>query len=76
MERIKKLEERDNIIKWKSPISGNDIMNTFHIEPCKKIGIIKNFIKDSILEGKISNEFHSAYFLMLKKGEELGLKKK
>lgn len=76
LERIKKLEERDRIQNWKSPISGNDIMNAFHINPCKKIGVIKNFIKESILEGRISNEFHSAYFLMLKKGEELGLKKK
>ncbi|WP_185873985.1 CCA tRNA nucleotidyltransferase [Blattabacterium cuenoti] len=76
IERIKKLEERDRIQNWKSPITGNDIMNSFYIKPCKKIGIIKNFIKESILEGKISNEFHSAYFLMLKKGEELGLKKK
>ncbi|WP_185869187.1 CCA tRNA nucleotidyltransferase [Blattabacterium cuenoti] len=76
MERIKKLEEKDRIRNWRSPISGNDIMKVFHIDPCRKIGIIKNFIKDSILEGKISNEFHSAYLLMLKKGEELGLKKK
>jgi uncharacterized domain HDIG len=76
MERIKKLEKRDRIQNWKSPISGYDIMKAFYIDPCNKIGIIKNFIKDSILEGKISNNFHSAYFLMLKKGEELGLKKK
>ncbi|WP_185876978.1 CCA tRNA nucleotidyltransferase [Blattabacterium cuenoti] len=75
MERIEKLEKKDKIKNWKSPISGNDIMKVFNINPCKKIGIIKNFIKDSILEGKISNEFQSAYFLMLKKGEELGLKK-
>lgn len=76
MERIQKLEEKDRIQNWKSPISGNDIMKTFQIDPCKEIGIIKNFIKDSILEGKISNDFHSAYLFMLKKGEELGLKKK
>ncbi|WP_185863399.1 CCA tRNA nucleotidyltransferase [Blattabacterium cuenoti] len=76
IERIKKLEEKDKIKNWKSPISGNDIMKAFHIDPCKEIGIIKNFVKDSILEGKISNNFHSAYAFMLKKGEELGLKKK
>lgn len=76
MERIRKLEEKDRIQNWKSPISGNDIMKAFHINPCKKIGIIKNYVKDSILEGKISNNFNSAYFIMLKKGEELGLKKK
>ncbi|WP_185870646.1 CCA tRNA nucleotidyltransferase [Blattabacterium cuenoti] len=75
MKRIKQLEEKDRIKNWKSPISGNDIMKAFHIHPCKEIGIIKNFIKESILEGKISNEFHSAYFMMLKKGEDLGLKK-
>ncbi|WP_341654656.1 HD domain-containing protein [Blattabacterium cuenoti] len=76
MERIIKLEEKDRIQNWKSPISGNDIMKAFKINPCKEIGIIKNFVKDSILEGKISNNFHSAYFIMLKKGKELGLKKK
>ncbi|WP_185857469.1 CCA tRNA nucleotidyltransferase [Blattabacterium cuenoti] len=76
MERIRKLEEKDRIQNWKSPISGNDIMKAFDIDPCKEIGIIKNFVKDSILEGKISNDFNSAYFMMLKKGEELGLKKK
>ncbi|QIK16812.1 HD domain-containing protein [Blattabacterium sp. DPU] len=76
IERIRKLEAKDKIKNWKSPISGNDIMKTFHIDPCRKIGIIKDFVKDSILEGKISNNFHSAYLLMLKKGEELGLKKK
>ncbi|WP_185858103.1 CCA tRNA nucleotidyltransferase [Blattabacterium cuenoti] len=76
MERIRKLEEKDRIQNWKSPISGDDIMKAFHINPCKEIGIIKNFVKDYILEGKISNDFHSAYLLMLKKGEELGFKKK
>ncbi|WP_185869756.1 CCA tRNA nucleotidyltransferase [Blattabacterium cuenoti] len=76
MKKIKKLEKKDRIQNWKSPISGNDIMKAFHVNPCKKIGIIKNYIKDSILEGKISNNFNSAYFFMLKKGEELGLKKK
>ncbi|BBA17111.1 CCA tRNA nucleotidyltransferase [Blattabacterium cuenoti] len=76
MERIRKLEEKDRIQNWKSPISGNDIMKVFQIDPCKKIGIIKDFIKDAILEGKISNNFRSAYFIMLKKGKELGLKKK
>ncbi len=76
MKRIRRLEEKDRIQNWKSPISGNDIMKAFKINPCKEIGIIKNFVKDSILEGKISNNFHSAYFIMLKKGKELGLKKK
>ncbi|WP_185864603.1 CCA tRNA nucleotidyltransferase [Blattabacterium cuenoti] len=76
MNRIKNLEKSDHIRNWKSPISGNDIMNTFDINPCKEIGMIKNLIRDSILEGKISNDKNSAYIFMLKKGKELGLKKK
>ncbi|WP_185855646.1 CCA tRNA nucleotidyltransferase [Blattabacterium cuenoti] len=71
--KIKYIENKDKIANWKSPISGNDIMKVFHINPCKKIGIIKDYIKNSILEGNISNEYNSAYFLMLKKGKELGL---
>lgn len=74
--RIKNLEKNDSIKNWKSPISGYDIMNEFKINPCKKVGIIKNFIKESILDGKISNDFNSAYKAMLKKGKELGLIKK
>ncbi|WP_185865150.1 CCA tRNA nucleotidyltransferase [Blattabacterium cuenoti] len=76
IKRIKQIENKDCIMNWKSPISGNDIMSAFDINPCKKIGIIKNYIKNSILEGKISNDFSSAYYFMLKKGKELGLKKK
>ncbi|WP_185877500.1 CCA tRNA nucleotidyltransferase [Blattabacterium cuenoti] len=76
IKRIKNLEKKDHIMNWKHPISGNDIMNVFDIYPCKKIGIIKDYIKNSILEGKISNQYSSAYSLMLKKGKELGLKKK
>ncbi|WP_185882539.1 CCA tRNA nucleotidyltransferase [Blattabacterium cuenoti] len=74
--RIKQLEKQDKIKNWKSPISGNDIMNAFDITPCKQIGIIKNYIKESILEGRIYNEYNSAYLMMLQKGDELGLKRK
>ncbi|WP_185873434.1 CCA tRNA nucleotidyltransferase [Blattabacterium cuenoti] len=74
LKKIKKLEEKDRIMNWKSPISGFHIMKTFNINSCKKIGTIKNYIKDAILEGKIKNNFFSAYSVMLKKGKELGLK--
>ncbi len=76
MKRIKELEKKDRIINWKSPISGYDIMNTFYITPCNKIKVIKDYIKDSILDGKIKNNFYSAYSLMIKKGKDLGLRKK
>ncbi|WP_185883061.1 CCA tRNA nucleotidyltransferase [Blattabacterium cuenoti] len=73
MKKIKKIEKKDRMINWKSPITGNDIMKVFDVNPSQIIGIIKDYIKDSILEGKIPNEYHSAYLLMLKKGKELGL---
>ncbi|WP_185868628.1 CCA tRNA nucleotidyltransferase [Blattabacterium cuenoti] len=76
MDRMKHIELKDRVMNWKSPISGYDIMNTFHIKPCKEIGIIKNYIKEAILEGRISNSFHEAYFLMLKEGKKLGFTKK
>ena len=51
-------------------------METFGLMPCKEIGIIKNAIKEAIIDGKIQNNYESAYNFMLKKGKELGLKLK
>ena len=48
-------------------------MNYFNIKPCKEIGQIKNFIKESILNGDIENSYKQAYNLMIEKGRELGL---
>ncbi|XOD68543.1 MAG: CCA tRNA nucleotidyltransferase [Flavobacteriales bacterium AspAUS03] len=71
--KLKQLEEKDHIRNWQPPISGEDIMNTFNLAPCKQVGIIKNALKEAILEGEIPNEYHSAYTFMLEKGKELGL---
>ncbi|MBA7573825.1 hypothetical protein ES708_15623 [subsurface metagenome] len=49
-------------------------METFGLKPCKEIGIIKNAIKEAIINGKILNDYEQAYRFMLKKGKELGLK--
>jgi hypothetical protein len=67
------VEERDKIRNWQPPVSGETIMKTFGIKPCKEVGIIKNTIKDAILDGDITNDFESAFQLMLDKGKELGL---
>jgi len=71
--KVKKLEEKDRLRNWKSPLSGRDIMNLFKIQPCKEVGLIKKSLKTAILEGEISNEFDAAYKFILRKGEELGL---
>ncbi len=71
--KIQEVEERDRIRNFQPPISGELIMNTFSIGPSKEIGLIKEFIKEAILEGKITNQYDAAYELMLQKGNELGL---
>ncbi|MCK7591714.1 CCA tRNA nucleotidyltransferase [Subsaxibacter sp. CAU 1640] len=74
-QKIVEVEERDHIRNFQPPISGEDIMKTFNLKPSKEIGIIKETIKEAILEGDIPNEYEAAYELMLKEGERLGLKK-
>ena len=71
--KLQEVEEKDRIREWQPPISGEMIMLAFGIKPCKEVGIIKNVIKDSILDDIIDNNFEAAYQLMLAKGKELGL---
>lgn len=73
-EKIKEVEERDRVRNFQPPISGEDIMKTFGIEPCKEIGVIKNAIKEAILEGEIENNYDSALKYMLELGKKLYLK--
>jgi len=73
-EKLKDIEERDALRNFQPPITGEIIMETFVLEPCREIGIIKSAIKEAILEGEIHNNYEEAYQYMLVKGEELGLK--
>ncbi|MBR4440023.1 MAG: HD domain-containing protein [Bacteroidales bacterium] len=71
-QKIKELEQKDFRRNWQPPIDGSFIMQSFDIQPSKAVGIIKDCIKDSILDGKIENNFEAAYNLMVEKGRELG----
>ena len=74
-QKLKVVEEKDRIRNFQPPVSGELIMTTFNLKPCAEIGIIKSTIKEAILDGKIENSPEQAYDLMLKIGENLGLKK-
>lgn len=73
--KIKEVEERDHIRNFQPPISGTEIIKTFNLSPGREIGIIKEAIKEAILEGVIPNEYEAAYAFMLEKGQKMGLKK-
>ena len=72
--KIREVEKRDHIRNFQPPISGEEIMHYFNLKPGREIGILKEFIKESILDGKITNDYNSAKTLMIKKGTEIGLK--
>ena len=72
--KITDLEERDSIRNFQPPITGEIIMEHYKIKPCKEIGIIKEKIKNAILDGEIQNEYDQAFELMIKIGESIGLK--
>ena len=71
--KIIEVEERDHIRNFQPPVSGEEIMRTFNLKPCKTIGIIKENIKEAILDGVIENDYQQAYELMIKEGNKLGL---
>ncbi|MDQ8006279.1 MAG: HD domain-containing protein [Pedobacter sp.] len=73
-QKIKDVEERDQLRNWQPPISGNDIMETFGLTAGKEVGILKNAIREAILEGDITNSYDEAFKFMLEKAKDLGLK--
>jgi poly(A) polymerase len=71
--KLKEIEEKDRVRNFQPPVSGEDIMEAFTIQPCREIGEIKAEIKDAILDGEIENQREQAYELMIKLGKEKGL---
>lgn len=72
--KIIEVEERDHIRNFQPPITGEEIMKLFNLKPSKVIGVLKEAIKEAILEGEIANEYDEAFEFMIKKAEKLGLK--
>lgn len=72
--KIVEVEERDHVRNFQPPITGEEIMGIFNLQPSKEIGMLKEAIKEAILEGEIANEYQEAYDFMLKKATKMGLK--
>jgi poly(A) polymerase len=75
-EKICEVEEKDRLRNWKPPITGEIIMETFGINPSRQVGVIKDTIREAILNGDIHNNFDEAYVMMLNLGKQMGLEVK
>jgi len=73
--KIVEVEERDHVRNFQPPISGEEIMAIFNLQPSREIGVLKEAVKEAILEGEIPNEYQAAYDFVLKRGAKLGLTK-
>lgn len=71
--KLVEVEEKDAIRNWKNPITGEYVMEVYGIPPCKEIGIIKEYVKNAVLDGVIGNNFEEADKLMRHKASEMGL---
>jgi len=71
--KLIELEEKDRVRNFQPPVSGELVMETFNLQPCKEVGEIKNAIKDAILDGKIQNNYEEAFAHMLELGKALNL---
>lgn len=71
--KLREIEEKDALRKFQPPVSGDEIIRAFGIKPGREVGIIKNAIREAILDGIIPNEHEAAKKYMIEKGKEIGL---
>jgi len=72
-QKMVELEERDRIRNFQPPVRGEEIMELLHLEPCSTIGILKQKIKDAILDGIIPNEYEPAKIYLLEEAKKMNL---
>ncbi len=72
-QKLQEVEEGDKIRNWQPPITGEIIMQTFNLQPSREVGIIKDSIREAILDGDIANDYDSAFQYMLEQGKKNGL---
>ena len=72
-EKLADLQARDNYRTWQNPITGEEIMETFGLSPCREIGLLKQAVKDAIWESRIPNTHEAAYAYMMERAQEMGL---
>jgi poly(A) polymerase len=73
VEKIKEVEQKDHLRNWQPPISGDEIMRIFNLPPSREVGVLKNAVREAVLDGVIGNNYDEAYVFLMEKAKALGM---